>query len=50
MGLLYRILDFDELLFSKRELRMLRGLADEFRDTQADDMIEATHLVWSALH
>ncbi len=36
--------DFDEALFSKRELRMMRGLADEFRDTQAEDMIEAAHL------
>jgi hypothetical protein len=35
---------FDESLFSKRELRIMQGLAVEYRDTQADDMIEATHL------
>lgn len=35
---------FDGSLFSKRELRIMQSLADEYRDTQADDMIEATHL------
>lgn len=35
---------FDEALFSRRELRMMQTLADEFRDTQAEDMIEAAHL------
>lgn len=36
--------DFDRSLFSKRELSMMQTSADEFRDTQADDMIEAAHL------
>lgn len=35
---------FDRTHFSKRELRMMRELAAEYRDTRADDMIEATHL------
>ena len=38
------IADFDDSHFTKRELRILKGLAAEFRDTQADDMIETTHL------
>ncbi len=38
------IADFDDSHFTKRELRIIQRLADEFRDTQADDMIEATHL------
>jgi uncharacterized phage-associated protein len=36
--------NFDAELFSKRELRLLESLATEFRDSSADDMIEATHL------
>lgn len=36
--------DFGAGLFSKRELRLLESLATEFRDSSADDMIEATHL------
>lgn len=34
----------DESLFSKRELRIMRSLAEEYCDTLAEDMIEATHL------
>lgn len=36
--------DFDETHFTPRELRLMRRLADEFRDAQADEMVEATHL------
>lgn len=36
--------EFDPSHFSKRELRLLRELASEFRDTDAEDMIEVTHL------
>lgn len=35
---------FDGAHFSKRELRIMQALAAQFRDTLADDMIEATHL------
>jgi uncharacterized phage-associated protein len=35
---------FDATLFSRRELRLLTRLAQEFRDSEADDMVEATHL------
>ncbi|MBB3103748.1 Panacea domain-containing protein [Azomonas macrocytogenes] len=35
---------FNSQHFSKRELRIMNALAEEFKDTQADDMIEATHL------
>lgn len=35
---------FDATLFSRRELRLLAKLAEEFRDSEADDMVEATHL------
>lgn len=38
------ISDFDDAHFTKRELRIMRSLADEYRDTQAENMIEATHL------
>ena len=34
----------DESLFSKREMRIMRILAEEYRDTVADNIIEATHL------
>lgn len=36
--------DFDNSYFSKRELRIMHSLADEYRDTLSEDMIEATHL------
>lgn len=35
---------FDASLFSKREMNLLRGLAKEYRDSNADKMVEATHL------
>ena len=45
---------FNAELFSRRELRLLNKLAEEFRDTEAEEMVEATHLenspwdkVWS---
>ncbi|EQD41310.1 hypothetical protein B1A_16135 [mine drainage metagenome] len=38
------ISDFDDTHFTKRELRIMRGLANEYRDTQSEDMIEATYL------
>ncbi len=38
------IAGFDDSHFTRRELRILKGLAAEFRDAQADDMIETTHL------
>lgn len=48
---------FDPSLFSRRELRLLSRLAEEFRDSEADDMVEATHLenspwdkVWAKEH
>ncbi len=36
--------EFSAELFTKRELRLLEKLATEYRETQSDDMIEATHL------
>lgn len=48
------LVPFDKSLFSRRELKLLNKLAEEFRDAEADDMVEATHLenspwdkVWS---
>lgn len=38
------VAEFDGSHFSKREMRIMQGLSEEFRDTRADDMIEATHL------
>lgn len=38
------IAGFDEKHFSRRELRIMSRLADEFRDKYAEDIIEATHL------
>ena len=35
---------FDPSHFSKRELRLMSGLAAQYRDTNSDDMIEETHL------
>lgn len=35
---------FDASLFSKREMNLLRGLAKEYWDSNADKMVEATHL------
>lgn len=38
------LVDFDEDLFSKREMRILSGLALEYCGAYAKDMIEQTHL------
>jgi uncharacterized phage-associated protein len=38
------LIEFNDSYFSKRELRILRQLANEFYDTKAEDIIEATHL------
>jgi uncharacterized phage-associated protein len=35
---------FDDAHFTKRELRLLERLASEYKDKNADDMVEATHL------
>lgn len=35
---------FDPAHFSKREIRLLKDLANEYKDSTADEMIEATHL------
>ena len=35
---------FDPAHFSKREIRLLKELANEYKDSTADEMIEATHL------
>lgn len=42
--------DFDRAHFSKRELRIMEALAEQFKDAKADDMIEATHLENSPWH
>jgi len=36
--------DFDPKHFSKRELKLLRRLADEYKNADADSMVDATHL------
>lgn len=36
--------EFSVELFTKRELKLLEKLASEYRETQSEDMIEATHL------
>jgi uncharacterized phage-associated protein len=36
--------EFNSNIFSKRELKIMNSLAEEYRKTNADDMIEATHL------
>lgn len=35
---------FDPLHFSKRELRIMQTLADQFKNANADQMVEETHL------
>ncbi|WP_424362949.1 Panacea domain-containing protein [Methylocystis parvus] len=35
---------FSDRHFSRRELELMRSLAAEYRDAEADDMVEATHL------
>ncbi|MCG8073714.1 MAG: Panacea domain-containing protein [Candidatus Thiodiazotropha taylori] len=37
-------IDFDAKLFTRRELRLMESLAQEFNVAKADDMVEATHL------
>lgn len=37
-------LPFSESHFSKREMTILKNLAEEYRDADADSMVEATHL------
>ncbi len=39
-----RKIPFSEHHFSKREMMILKNLAEEYRDTDADSIIEATHL------
>ena len=36
--------DFDSTHFSRRELRIMQALADQFKNSIADEMVEATHL------
>ncbi|MNL41398.1 hypothetical protein D3C87_1638030 [compost metagenome] len=36
--------EFNPTHFSKRELRLLRELSAEFRDADAEQMVEETHL------
>lgn len=36
--------DFDSTHFSKRELRIMQTLADQFKNSIAEEMVEATHL------
>lgn len=38
------VAEFDDSHFTRRELRILQALSEEFRDTKSDDMIEETHL------
>ena len=35
---------FSDANFSQRELRLLKSLADEYRDADSESMVEATHL------
>lgn len=51
------LMQFDPSLFSRREIRLLEKLANEFKNSEADDMVEATHLenlpwskVWEKEH
>lgn len=37
-------IQFNGQNFTKREFKLMQRLAEEYRDTLADDMIEATHL------
>lgn len=38
------IKEFDAELFSRRELKLLESLANEYHSTKSEDIIEATHL------
>lgn len=42
--------DFDPSHFTKRELRLLQNLASEFCNSNADEMVEKTHLENSPWH
>lgn len=45
--------DFDESLFSKRELRIMHGLADQYRAQSAKQMVDVTHAengVWDRVY
>lgn len=42
--------EFNRTHFSKRELRIMQALADQFKDSLAEEMIEATHLENSPWH
>lgn len=44
MALIEAKAPFDESHFTKRELRILEALAIEYKDSFADDMVEASHL------
>lgn len=37
-------IEFDDSHFSKRELRILQELAERYKDSVADDLVEATHI------
>jgi hypothetical protein len=41
---IYRFPSFDPSHFTRRELRIMASLAEEFSDPQADEIIETTHL------
>ncbi len=38
------LVPFAERNFSKREMRLLRDLAEEYRESDAEEMVEVTHL------
>jgi len=35
---------FDDTLFTKRELKIMRNLVDQYKNSNSEEMIEATHL------
>jgi uncharacterized phage-associated protein len=42
--------EFDEASFSKRELKIMRNLADEYKNASADEMVEEAHLETKPWH
>jgi uncharacterized phage-associated protein len=45
--------EFESQHFSKREMQLLQSLAEEYKDSKSDEMIEATHLEnlpWSQVY
>jgi len=36
--------DFENMYFSRREMRLMEQLVQEYREAKADDLVEATHL------